>query len=221
MSEQTLTSTPQAPKSNINLPNFLTVVRLVLVPAFVVLMIKSNGTTVEALDYRWAALAVFCIAAFTDHLDGMLARSWNLVTNFGKIADPIADKALVMSALILLSWQGSLPWGWLPWWVTIVILVRELGITVLRFFMLRRAVMAASKGGKAKTVTQMLFIVAMLIPWPYFPAMAASPEAIGVIYVITTILIYLALAITVVSGLQYCYDAWKIASAGPVGENRE
>ena len=140
-----------------NIANVLTMVRIALVPVFVWLFLQGNDGT------RLAATIVFSIAAITDKIDGDLARSRNLVTNFGKIADPIADKALVISAFVMLSSAGAM-----PWWVTIVIVVRELGITLLRFVMIRRSVMAASKGGKLKTVLQMTFIIGLLMPWHLF-----------------------------------------------------
>ena len=118
----------------LNIANVLTVLRLLLVPVFIWLALLPGDRA------RLAAVVVFVVAAFTDRLDGQLARSWGLVTSFGKIADPIADKALTLSAFVLLSVNQRL---W--WWVTILIVVRELGITVMRFFMLRRAVMAAAR----------------------------------------------------------------------------
>ena len=138
----------------LNIANALTVLRLLLVPVFVWLMLQPGDL------WRLVAVIVFGGAALTDRLDGQLARSRNLVTDFGKIVDPIADKALTLSAFALLSVDGLL---W--WWVTILIVVRELGITVMRFFMLRRAVMAASRGGKLKTVLQMVGLIGLLTPW--------------------------------------------------------
>ncbi|NCD20778.1 MAG: CDP-diacylglycerol--glycerol-3-phosphate 3-phosphatidyltransferase, partial [Actinobacteria bacterium] len=128
--------------------------RILMVPVFAWLFLQ-DGTVM-----RVAATAVFVAAALTDKLDGHLARSRGLITDLGKILDPIADKALVIAALVLLSMDGLV-----PWWVTLVIIVRELGITVLRFFMIRREVMAASRGGKLKATLQMVFIVGMLVPW--------------------------------------------------------
>ncbi|WP_328344030.1 CDP-diacylglycerol--glycerol-3-phosphate 3-phosphatidyltransferase [Streptomyces violaceus] len=129
-----------------NVANLLTMLRLVLVPAFVVLMLADGG-----YDPAWRALAwaAFAIAMITDIFDGHLARAYNLVTDFGKIADPIADKAIMGAALICLSALGDL-----PWWVTGVILGRELGITLLRFVVIRYGVIPASRGGKLKTLTQ-------------------------------------------------------------------
>ncbi|NRQ38320.1 CDP-diacylglycerol--glycerol-3-phosphate 3-phosphatidyltransferase [Nonomuraea sp. NN258] len=137
-----------------NIANVLTVLRLALVPFFVVcLFLPGTG-------WRLTALAVFGVASLTDHLDGELARRYGLITDFGKIADPIADKALIGAALVCLSILDEL-----PWWVTIVILGRELGITLLRFMLLRHAVIPASYGGKVKTVLQIAAIVLYLLPW--------------------------------------------------------
>ncbi|BCL23390.1 CDP-diacylglycerol--glycerol-3-phosphate 3-phosphatidyltransferase [Streptomyces tuirus] len=129
-----------------NIANLLTMLRLVLVPAFVALMLADGG-----YDPAWRALAwaAFAIAMITDLFDGHLARTYNLVTDFGKIADPIADKAIMGAALICLSALGDL-----PWWVTGVILGRELGVTLLRFWVIRYGVIPASRGGKLKTLTQ-------------------------------------------------------------------
>lgn len=179
-----------------NIANVLTMVRIALVPVFVWLFLQGNDGT------RLAATIVFSIAAITDKIDGDLARSRNLVTNFGKIADPIADKALVISAFVMLSSAGAM-----PWWVTIVIVVRELGITLLRFVMIRRSVMAASKGGKLKTVLQMTFIIGLLMPWHLF-----LPGGVASSLVATSqVIMYAALGVTVVTGVQYCLDAWKLA----------
>ncbi|MDO5701198.1 MAG: CDP-diacylglycerol--glycerol-3-phosphate 3-phosphatidyltransferase [Bowdeniella nasicola] len=181
---------------NVNLPNALTLGRIALVPVFIWLYL-AGGT-----GNRIAATLVFMVAAATDQLDGHLARSRNLETDFGRIADPIADKALVGAALVLLSAAH-----FVPWWVTILILIRELGITALRFVMIRRQVMAASKGGKLKTVTQMLFIWLLLIPWHGFVGQATADVVVTIAHVI----MYVALAITVLTGVQYCVDAYRIA----------
>ncbi|MEU2624716.1 CDP-diacylglycerol--glycerol-3-phosphate 3-phosphatidyltransferase [Streptomyces sp. NPDC007157] len=129
-----------------NVANLLTMLRLVLVPGFVALMLAGGGYDPAWRSLAWAA---FAIAMITDLFDGHLARTYNLVTDFGKIADPIADKAIMGAALICLSSLGDL-----PWWVTIVILGRELGITLLRFVVIRYGVIPASRGGKLKTLTQ-------------------------------------------------------------------
>ncbi|MFF6912375.1 CDP-diacylglycerol--glycerol-3-phosphate 3-phosphatidyltransferase [Streptomyces sp. NPDC012466] len=129
-----------------NIANLLTMLRLVLVPAFVALMLTDGGYDPAWRSLAWAA---FAVAMITDLFDGHLARTYNLVTDFGKIADPIADKAIMGAALICLSALGDL-----PWWVTGIILGRELGITLLRFLVIRYGVIPASRGGKLKTLIQ-------------------------------------------------------------------
>ncbi|HLT83072.1 MAG TPA: CDP-diacylglycerol--glycerol-3-phosphate 3-phosphatidyltransferase [Phototrophicaceae bacterium] len=188
--------TPQVPLWN--LANVLTMVRVALVPVFAVLMVGDSTAA------RIAAAVVFLVAAATDKLDGYIARSRNLVTNFGKIADPIADKALVIAALLLLWAEGTI-----PWWVPVTIIVRELGITLLRFIMVRRAVMAASSGGKLKTVLQIVFITGYLIPW----ADLLPQGAADVVLLVTSWVMLLAVVVTVVTGLDYVLRAVRIARA--------
>lgn len=179
-----------------NIANAVTVARVALVPVFAWLFLI--GTTPS----RVGAAAVFVLAAVTDRLDGYLARSRGLVTDFGKIADPIADKALTMTALVLLSAADVV-----PWWVTIVIIVRELGITLLRFVMVRRAVMAASSGGKLKTVLQLTFIAMLLVPWAELvPAALAAGIDLA-----ARLVMLAAVVVTVVTGLDYVRKAIRIA----------
>lgn len=137
----------------INVPNGLTMLRLVLVPLFVVLLVADTSQS------RIAAFLVFAVASFTDLLDGEVARRRGLITDFGKIADPIADKALTGSALVTLSALGAL-----SWWVTGIIMVREIGVTLLRFWVIRRGVIPASRGGKIKTVLQIVAIGLYILP---------------------------------------------------------
>ncbi|MDO4243353.1 MAG: CDP-diacylglycerol--glycerol-3-phosphate 3-phosphatidyltransferase [Actinomyces sp.] len=198
-------SPPDAPAQAplLNIANVLTVLRLVLVPVFIWLMVLPGDPA------RLAATAVFVLAALTDRLDGQLARSRNLVTDFGKIADPIADKALTLSAFIMLSADGRL---W--WWVTVVILVRELGITVMRFFMLRRAVMAASRGGKLKTVLQMAGLIGLLMPWT-----TVLPRVLGdALTALAYAAVGAALVVTVVTGVDYVRQALLISRRGADGQ---
>ena len=180
----------------LNIANVLTVLRLLLVPVFIWLSLLPGDRA------RLAAVVVFVVAAFTDRLDGQLARSWGLVTSFGKIADPIADKALTLSAFVLLSVNQRL---W--WWVTILIVVRELGITVMRFFMLRRAVMAASRGGKIKTTLQMVGLVGLLTPWSTLLPAGLAAFLTKAAYVIVAA----ALIVTVVTGLDYVREAMRLS----------
>ena len=181
----------------LNIANVLTVLRLLLVPVFIWLSLLPGDRS------RLAAVVVFVVAAFTDRLDGQLARSWGLVTSFGKIADPIADKALTLSAFVLLSVNQRL---W--WWVTILIVVRELGITVMRFFMLRRAVMAASRGGKIKTALQMVGLVGLLTPWSML-MLPAGPAAF--LTKAAYVIVAAALIVTVVTGLDYVREAMLLS----------
>src|SRR5580692_5992630 len=134
----------------VNVPNTLTTLRLALVPVFLFALFAGDG---HETRWRIAAFVIFAVAVVTDRFDGALARSYGLETEFGKLADPIADKALIGAALIGLSLLRDL-----PWWVTVVILVREIGVTVLRFAVLRRGVIPASRGGKLKTLIQSIAI---------------------------------------------------------------
>jgi CDP-diacylglycerol--glycerol-3-phosphate 3-phosphatidyltransferase len=147
---------PISSPSVVNVPNGLTVLRLLLVPVFAWLLLRDGGD--ESTSRIWAAI-VFLVASATDLVDGELARRQGQVTTFGKVADPIADKALTGTALVILSYLGEL-----PWWVTIVILAREVGVTLLRFWVIRHGVIPASRGGKVKTVAQMLAILLYLLP---------------------------------------------------------
>ena len=183
--------------SNWNLPNALTLLRIVMVPFFIWAFL-ADGAAYGPL--RWVAVVLFVVAIYTDKLDGDIARARGLVTSFGKIADPIADKLLIGSALIMLSAVGEL---W--WWVTIVMLVREVGITVLRFVVIRYGVMAASKGGKLKTVMQTVAIFVFLLP--------VTP-AIPWLSVVAYVIMLAALAVTVVTGVDYLVKAWQLVRSG-------
>jgi CDP-diacylglycerol--glycerol-3-phosphate 3-phosphatidyltransferase len=162
----------------VNIANGLTLVRLLLVPAFVALLLGGGG---HATGWRIWAFVAFAVATITDLVDGDLARSRNLVTDVGKVADPIADKALTGAALIGLSSLGDL-----PWWVTAVVLVRELGITGLRFFVIRHGVIPASRGGKVKTLLQNVAIGLYVLPLTG-PAATARFWLMGVAVVVTVV----------------------------------
>lgn len=198
----------------VNVPNALTVGRLALVPVFVWLMLLDGAPA------RWWALAVFCVAAATDQLDGHIARSRNLVTDFGRIVDPIADKALTLGAFVMLSVAHLV-----PWWFTALIAARELGITALRAVLLRRGiVVSANKGGKLKTVTQMLFIVVMLVPWTAWWAGGAPVVRGGLpepVFWIAWAIGAVALALTLWSGAVYCVEGARLWRAAPGAAGRE
>jgi CDP-diacylglycerol--glycerol-3-phosphate 3-phosphatidyltransferase len=179
----------------VNVANGLTVVRLLLVPVFLVVLFADGG---HVPGWRWAAFAVFAIASLTDTFDGDLARRWGLVTDFGKIADPIADKALTGAALVGLSLLGEL-----VWWVTVTIAVREIAVTVLRFWVLRHGVIPASRGGKIKTVLQTLAIGLAVMPLSQLVGPAVAEPAVGVLMVA-------AVVVTVVTGLDYLVRALRL-----------
>jgi CDP-diacylglycerol---glycerol-3-phosphate 3-phosphatidyltransferase len=181
-------STTPAPPGLVNVANALTVVRLALVPVFVYFLV-AGGTGDRVL-----AFVAFAVASVTDLLDGELARRRGLITDFGKIADPIADKALTGSALITLSILGAL-----AWWVTCVIVVRELAVTGLRFWVIRHGVIAASRGGKLKTMLQIIAISLYVLPWH---AVVFQEIVMGV-----------ALVVTVVTGADYTARAIRLRRA--------
>lgn len=185
----------------VNLPNALTVVRLVLVPVFIVLGLQQSWSAL------WAAFVVFAVAAITDRFDGELARSWGQITDFGRIADPIADKALTLCGFGLLSFQG-----FLPWWLTILIAVRELGITAMRAFFLRRGVVvSANQAGKLKTFMQVVALGMLLIPWAHLTAMDEANEGWVVIMIrLGQIFAGVALALTLYSGVMYVIDGVRL-----------
>jgi CDP-diacylglycerol--glycerol-3-phosphate 3-phosphatidyltransferase len=186
-------ATPVHPQAtNWNVANLLTAVRLVLVPVFAWLLLHESG---REGSWRLAAAAVFVVAVLTDRFDGELARRRHLVTDLGKIADPIADKALTGTALVGLSLLGEL-----PWWVTALVLVREIGITVLRFVVIRHAVMPAGRGGKLKTALQALAITLYLLPLTGAGhAVAVAVMAAGVV-------------VTVVTGVAYVTTAARLVA---------
>ena len=178
------------PVSTWSVPNLISIIRIVLVPVFVVLLLIAGP---HADPMRWVATVLFVVAIATDSLDGHLARSRNLVTDLGKLLDPIADKALTGAALVVLSIMIQL-----PWWVTIPILVREVGITVWRFIVLKKRVVPASKGGKTKTVLQSVAITLALAP---FPALLGSW-----VNWVNTVLMAAAFVVTILTGIQYLVD---------------
>lgn len=181
-------ATPSA--SAWNVANALTILRLALVPVFAALLFHEEG---EVASWRIAALSVFVLASVTDRIDGDLARRRGLITDFGKIADPIADKALIGTALVGLSALGEL-----PWWITIVVLVREVGVTLLRFWVIRHGVIPASRGGKVKTALQILAIGLFILPLD------------GPAEVAAWIVMAAALLVTVATGVDYVLRALRL-----------
>lgn len=181
-----------------NLPNALTVLRTLLVPLLGWMLIAHP----DQPGWRLATTGLFLAAMLTDLIDGHLARKYDLITSFGKLMDPIADKAMTGMALIGLSVIGEL-----PWWITVIILVREWGITLMRFVVIRYGVISANRGGKTKTVLQTVAIVLFLLPLPSLGSpfsLVMVPDAIGWIAMIG------ALILTVLTGLDYLREAWKL-----------
>lgn len=181
-----------------NIANILTMARLLLVPGFVLLLLHNGGDDPVWRSFAWAA---FAVAMITDLFDGHLARTYNLVTDFGKIADPIADKAIMGAALICLSVLGDL-----PWWITSVILFREIGITLMRFWVIRHAVIPASRGGKLKTLAQ---------------GTAAGMYVLALTGPLATLRFWVmmaAVALTVVTGLDYVRQAVVLRRRGLAAE---
>lgn len=166
-----------------NIANALTVLRLALVPVFVLALFAGDG---HETGWRLVAFGVFFLASYTDRVDGQLARSRNLITPFGKLADPLADKALMGAALIGLSALGDL-----PWWITVLVMAREIGVTLLRFWVIRHGVIPASRGGKVKTLLQGLAIGFYVLP---LSGVWASGRAW---------LMGVAVVVTVVTGVDY------------------
>ena len=179
-----------APASNWNAANGFTALRLVAVPAFILLLVHEDG---ESAGWRLAAAAAFGVAVLTDRVDGELARPWGQVTTLGKIADPIADKALVGAALVCLCLLGEL-----PWWVTLLILARELAITLIRFLVIRHGVMPATRGGKLKTATQSLAILLYLLPLP------------AALHPVEVLAMAVAVVLTLVTGADYVVQAVRL-----------
>jgi CDP-diacylglycerol---glycerol-3-phosphate 3-phosphatidyltransferase len=174
----------------VNPANLLTVLRVILVPAIAWLLFLDDETA------RWWATGLFVLAALSDWLDGWAARRWGDVTRWGKLADPIADKLLVVGSLAILAWLGEL-----PWWAVALIVIRELAVTVQRQVLLRHdVVMPASIYGKSKTVTQMIAVIAYLIP--------AVPRGLAFAALM------IAVVLTVASGLEYAWRGQRLLRAG-------
>ena len=178
---------PISAVSALNVPNLLTTLRIIVVPILAWLLFKENADTDAN---RIIAGTIFIVAALTDIADGTIARRWNLITNFGKIFDPIADKALIGVALIGLSYLNLL-----DWWFTWVILARELFVTFLRFWVINKGVIPASRGGKLKTITQIVAISFYLLP---------LPESFSII---GQVIMYLAVILTLATAIDYIMKA--------------
>ncbi|CAM2897427.1 CDP-diacylglycerol--glycerol-3-phosphate 3-phosphatidyltransferase [Mycobacterium intermedium] len=172
-----------------NLANVLTLLRLLLVPIFLFALFYGDGHHSTARVVAWAIFAVACI---TDRFDGLLARNYGMATEFGAFVDPVADKTLIGSALIGLSMLGDL-----PWWITVVIMAREIGVTVLRLAVIRRGVIPASWGGKVKTLVQAVAIGLFVLPLS------------GLLHTVANVVMAVAIVLTVVTGIDYVASTAK------------
>ena len=192
-----------------NVPNGLTALRILLVPVLGWLLLSHGG---DRVGLRVWAFVVFFVAIMTDRADGKIARRRNLVTDFGKIMDPIADKALTGMAFIGLSLIGEL---W--WWVTVVVLFREVLVTALRFWVIRRGVIAASQGGKIKTTLQALALMGLILP---FRQLSGGWHPIGLaLWWAAVVVMAAAVVVTVVTGIDYVRRAQRLRrTAGPGGQ---
>ena len=186
-------SAPAAPQAPLwNIANILTMLRCAMVPVFVWLAVVHA----ESVGGRLLVTAVFLVAMATDALDGHLARSRNLITDFGKIVDPIADKAITGAAFIMLS-----VWDYIPWWMTILILVREFGITIMRFTILKHGALPANFAGKAKTMMQSIAIAFCLAP---FELLMPQLKWVGIV------LVAIAFVLTMWSGWLNVKDGIRL-----------
>ncbi len=195
---------PAPAPSNWNVPNALTTLRILMVPFFGWALLVDDGGSIL---WRCVAYALFAAAMVTDKIDGDLARKHDLITNFGKIADPIADKALTGMAFVGLSIIGEL---W--WWVTVLVLVREWGITLLRFWVIRHGVIAASAGGKLKTLLQTFALGLLILP---LRLLTGGWDTVGlVLWWLAVVLMAAAVAVTVGTGVDYVVRALRVRRAG-------
>ena len=196
---------PVAPApSNWNLPNALTALRIVMVPFFGWAMLVDGG---DSITWRVVAWVIFVLAMITDKVDGDIARSRNMITDFGKIADPIADKALTGMAFVGLSVIGEL---W--WWVTILVLLREWGITLLRIWVIRYGVMAAGRGGKLKTVLQTVALGLFILP---LTLLEGRWDAVGrVAWWGAVAVMAVAVSLTLATGADYVVKALVVRRDG-------
>jgi len=187
---------PIAAVSAWNIANALTILRMLLVPFFAAALFHGSG---HSGSWRVVGCTIFVVASLTDLIDGDVARKRGLITEFGKLADPIADKALIGTALVSLSMLHDL-----AWWVTSLILVREIGVTLLRFWVIRHGVIPASRGGKVKTMLQALAIGLLVLPLS------------GAWHAVATVVMMAAVILTMITGLDYILRALALrrTSAG-------
>lgn len=202
MSETSTGETPaRVQPSNWNLPNALTTLRIVLVPFYGWALLYDGG---DSVTWRTVAWAIFFVAMVTDKVDGDIARARNLVTDFGKIADPIADKAITGMAFIGLSIIMD---TWWMWTITVVVLVREWAVTILRLSVLKAVVIAAAQSGKWKTVAQALALGLLSLPLLEVDGWLDVPGEVT--YAVAIVLLVVAFVLTLWSGYEFFRDVWN------------
>ncbi|HEX4191426.1 MAG TPA: CDP-diacylglycerol--glycerol-3-phosphate 3-phosphatidyltransferase [Marmoricola sp.] len=187
--------TEQQP-SNWNVPNALTTLRIVMVPFFGVALLHEGGSS---NGWRWIAYLLFVVAMVTDKIDGDLARKHNLVTNFGKIADPIADKAITGMAFVGLAVIYPV-----LWWIAVPVLVREWAVTIARLSIAKQVVMPANQSGKVKTLAQALALGGLVAPFHYLSGGWDLPG--DIVWWIAVVLMAVAVVLTMTSGLEFARD---------------
>lgn len=192
---------PAATTSNWNVPNLLTTLRIVMVPFLGWALLHDGG---ESVTWRWVAFVIFVLAMLTDKIDGDLARKHDIVTDFGKIADPIADKAMTGMAFIGLAIvMGT----WWMWAAAVIVLVREWTVTLLRLSVMKNVVLAASQSGKIKTTLQAVSLGALVAPLTLATGAWETPGE--VLYALALVLLAGAVAMTLWSGWEFFRDVWR------------
>lgn len=188
-------------RQNLNVPNLLTTLRIVLVPFLGIALLHEHGNDGWWRFWSWA---IFAVAMVTDRIDGEIARKHNLITTFGKIADPIADKAITGMAFVGLSITGDI---W--WWVTILVLVREWSVTILRLSILSKVVMPADRLGKLKTMLQVLALGLLMLPFQFAPPGHFWHTPGHVMHLVWEVLLGIAVLMTLWSGAAIFRSAWQ------------
>jgi CDP-diacylglycerol--glycerol-3-phosphate 3-phosphatidyltransferase len=198
--------------SNWNVPNALTTLRIVMVPFFGWALLHDGG---DSTTWRWVAWALFCVAMITDKIDGDIARKHNLITNFGKIADPIADKAMTGMAFIGLAIIHDFMPAWLWWLITIVVLTREWAVTFARLSIAKDVVMPAKQSGKLKTVMQVVALGGFVAPFGHLTGALDVPGEI--LWWASAVALAIAVVLTITSGLEFARDVVRHRHEAPVG----
>lgn len=208
-------SEPGRTVSNWNVPNALTTLRIVMVPFFGWALLHDGG---QDLTWRWVAWALFAVAMLTDKIDGDLARKHDLVTDFGKIADPIADKAMTGMAFIGLAIIADFLPAWLWWTVTVVVLLREWGVTAARLSVAREVVMPAKQSGKVKTTMQVVALGGFVAPFGLLEGgLAGVGEAL---WWLSAVALAVAVVLTLTSGYEFARDVLRHRAGRPTTAER-